>query len=131
MLIFQDDIQNTTNKQSNLIPKTEKNENNKQTESTQDILKCATNKENYNLNFYDVEKQKLKNKVIFTYDVVFELSDVSFSSRWDHYLHIDSDKIHWYNLINSSLIIIITSSIVVYIFMRAVKREIEVYNTVK
>jgi len=102
----------------------------KKTETFQDVLKCSKDKENYNLNFYDVEKQLLRNKIIFTYDVVFELSNVSFSSRWDHYLHLDSDKIHWYNLINSSLIIIIISSVVVYIFMRAVRREIEVYNTV-
>jgi len=95
-----------------------------------DVLKCAKNKENYNLNFYDVKKQTLRNKIIFTYDVIFEKSDVSFSSRWDHYLYLDSDNIHWYNLINSSLVIIIISSVVVYIFLRAVKREIEIYNTV-
>lgn len=113
-------------------PANEKNYNNNdiKADSYQDILKCASSKKDYNLNFYDVEKQVLRNRIIFTYDVVFELSDVSFSSRWDHYLHLDSDKIHWYNLINSSLIIIIISAAVVYVFLRAVKREIEVYNTV-
>jgi len=113
-------------------PANEKNYNNNDVKanSYQDKLKCASSKNDYNLNFYAVDKQDLRNKIIFTYDVVFELSDVSFSSRWDHYLHLDSDKIHWYNLINSTLIIIIISAAVVYVFLRAVKREIEVYNNV-
>ena len=72
----------------------------------------------------------LRNKVIFTYDVVFELSSMSMSSRWDHYLHSDDDNIHWYNLINYFIIILIISGIVVYVFLRSVKREIEIYNTV-
>ena len=96
----------------------------------EDKLNCADSKENYNLNFFDVEKQILRHKMIFTYDVVFELSDISFSSRWDHYLHLDSDKVHWYNIVNSSVIILLISTIVVYVFLGAVKREIEIYNTV-
>lgn len=96
----------------------------------EDQLNCADSKENYNLNFFDVEKQILRHKMIFTYDVVFELSHISFSSRWDHYLHLDSDKIHWYNIVNSSVIILLISAVVVYVFLGAVKREIEIYNTV-
>ena len=97
-----------------------------------DKINCAKKKEDFNSNFYNVEKQKLRNKVIFTYDVVFELSDVSMSSRWDHYLHSDeNDSIHWINLINYFIIIVLISAIVVYVFLRSVKREIEIYNTVK
>lgn len=113
---------------SNKGPKSSNNSAN-ETED-KDLIKCADSKENYNLNFFDNEKQILRNKIIFTYDVVFELSDKSFTSRWDHYLHQDTDKIHWYNLINSSLIIFLISSVIVYIFMRSVNRGIEIYNTV-
>jgi len=91
--------------------------------------KCSTDKENFNKNFR-TEKQKLElGEVLFTYDIVFEYSNVPFSSRWDHYLHIHNDSIHWFSLINSSLIIVIFSAIVLHIFMRALKKDIEIYNT--
>jgi hypothetical protein len=97
---------------------------------SEDKLNCAKNKEDFNYNFYNVEKQRLNNKIIFTYDVVFELSKVSISSRWDHYLHSEDDNIHWYNLINYFIIILMISGIIVYIFLRSVRRDIEIYNTV-
>lgn len=68
--------------------------------------------------------------VVFTYDVIFKPSDTIFTSRWDHYKHITGDKIHWYNLLSSILIILMFAVVVLYIFCRALKRDIEIYNTV-
>jgi len=91
--------------------------------------KCSLNKENFNKNFR-TEKQKLEEgDILFTYDVIFETSNVPFSSRWDHYLHIHNDNIHWFSLINSSLVIVILSFTILHIFMRALKKDIEIYNT--
>jgi hypothetical protein len=69
--------------------------------------------------------------MIFTYDVHFELSQITMTSRWDHYLDLHEDNIHWYNLINYFIIILIISAVIVYIFLRSVKRDIDIYNTVK
>ena len=61
--------------------------------------------------------------------IIYEKSNVAFSSRWDHYLHLQNDNIHWFSLINSALIISILSFILLNIFCRALKRDIDVYNT--
>lgn len=91
--------------------------------------KCGMNKVEIQKNFR-VEKQGLTTgDILFTYDIVYEFSKVKFSSRWDHYLHLQNDNIHWYSLINSSLIILIFSFIVLQIFLRALKRDIDIYNT--
>jgi transmembrane 9 superfamily protein 2/4 len=101
--------------------------------------KCARDKDSYNKNFRDHESQLLYENgnennspydIVFTYDVIFRESKIPFSSRWDHYMHLDNDQIHWFSLLNSGLIILIFSIIVLYIFTRALKRDIEIYNTV-
>jgi transmembrane 9 superfamily protein 2/4 len=68
--------------------------------------------------------------VHYTYDVEFVYTNIPFSSRWDHYMHLQNDDIHWFSLINSGIIILIFSIIVLFIFTRALKRDIEIYNTV-
>jgi transmembrane 9 superfamily protein 2/4 len=101
-------------------------------------LVCAKNPDDYKKNFFDHEKvllYELDNNndfisVPFTYDVLFTESTIPFSSRWDHYKHLENDKIHWFSLVNSGLIILIFSLVVLYIFTRSLKRDIEVYNTV-
>jgi transmembrane 9 superfamily protein 2/4 len=103
---------------------------------SKDDLKCAKDKNTFNDNVRNHEKQYLWDNstqsftVQFTYDVVFREAKVPFSSRWDHYMHLDNDQIHWFSLINSGLIILIFSIIVLYIFTRALKRDIEIYNAV-
>ena len=69
--------------------------------------------------------------VLFTYDVIYTKSEQQFASRWDHYKSSTGDRIHWYNLISSILIIIMFSIVILYIFCRALKRDIEIYNSVK
>ncbi|CAO2834726.1 unnamed protein product [Amaranthus hypochondriacus] len=41
-------------------------------------------------------------KEVFTYDVTFEASDIKWASRWDTYLLINADQIHWFFIINSN-----------------------------
>jgi hypothetical protein len=110
-----------------------KNQNQEKENKNEEVdkLNCAKKKEDFYLNFSKVTRQKLNKEIIFTYDVNFELSEVSMSSRWDHYLDLNEDNIHWYNLINYFVIILIISAIIVYIFLRSVKRDIDIYNTVK
>jgi transmembrane 9 superfamily protein 2/4 len=80
-------------------------------------------------NFHKEKQGLTEGFSLITYDIVFENSKIPFSSRWDHYLHLQNDNIHWYSLINSSLIILIFSFIVLHIFCRALKRDIDIYNT--
>lgn len=71
--------------------------------------------------------QPLNGNMLFTYDVIFVQSNLTMVTRWDHYRNINSE-IHWFGLINSNLIIIIFTFLVIFIFCRALKKEIEIYN---
>lgn len=84
----------------------------------------------YHQNFIK-SKQKIavNEKILFTYDIVYRFSEYKYSTRWEHITKTTDDKIHFYNLINSSLIIVIFSVFVLYIFCRAVRKDIDLYNT--
>lgn len=69
------------------------------------------------------------NSTYLTYDIKFTISRKSakFVSRWDHYLKFNKskDSIHWWSLINSALAISITSFIVMLIFYRVIRKDID------
>ena len=65
--------------------------------------------------------------ITFTYDIIFEKSNLTLVSRWDNYLHLSSD-IHWFGLLNSNLIILIFTFVIIFIFCRSIKHDIDLYN---
>lgn len=73
----------------------------------------------------EVEEGK---EVIFTYDVIFEESPVKWASRWDTYLLMTDDQIHWFSIINSLMIVLFLSGMVAMIMMRTLYRDISKYN---
>ncbi|XP_017697036.1 transmembrane 9 superfamily member 7-like [Phoenix dactylifera] len=66
--------------------------------------------------------------VIFTYDVTFEISQIKWASRWDTYLLMNDDQIHWFSIINSLMIVLFLSGMVAMIMMRTLYRDIAKYN---
>lgn len=48
-------------------------------------------------------------KLLFTYEVVWNSSKVSWASRWDTYLAMNDVNIHWYSIINSIVVIFFLS----------------------
>ena len=73
------------------------------------------------------QKIEPEQNVTFTYDILFEKSNLTLVSRWDNYLHLSSD-IHWFGLLNSNLIILIFTFVIIFIFCRSIKRDIDLYN---
>jgi len=67
-------------------------------------------------------------EVIFTYDVLFRLSDIKWASRWDTYLLMTDDQIHWFSIINSLMIVLFLSGMVAMIMLRTLHRDISKYN---
>lgn len=67
-------------------------------------------------------------EVIFTYDVVFKPSDIRWASRWDTYLVMTNDHIHWFSIINSLMIVLFLSGMVAMIMLRTLHRDISKYN---
>ncbi|CAN1286635.1 Transmembrane 9 superfamily member 7 [Linum perenne] len=66
--------------------------------------------------------------MVFTYDVVFQDSDIKWASRWDTYLLMNDDQIHWFSIINSLMIVLFLSGMVAMIMLRTLYRDIANYN---
>merc|ERR1719473_2613975 len=67
-------------------------------------------------------------EVIYTYDVKWEFSDIKWASRWDLYLYMGDDQIHWFSIINSLAIVLLLTGIVAMIMMRTLRRDFNRYN---
>ena len=69
--------------------------------------------------------------VLYTYDVIWRPSNIHWASRWDIYLSMDNavpDKVHWFSIVNSVLIVLFLSSMIAMILIRNVHRDISHYN---
>ncbi|KAJ8750930.1 hypothetical protein K2173_016111 [Erythroxylum novogranatense] len=69
-----------------------------------------------------------KKDIIFTYDIEFKESDVKWASRWDTYLLMADDQIHWFSIVNSLMIVLFLSGMVAMIMLRTLYRDISKYN---
>ncbi|XP_073055422.1 transmembrane 9 superfamily member 9-like [Primulina eburnea] len=69
-----------------------------------------------------------KQEIIFTYDVAYQESDVKWASRWDTYLLMTDDQIHWFSIVNSLMIVLFLSGMVAMIMLRTLYRDISRYN---
>ena len=92
---------------------------------------CSTDRP---LPFNDImanQEVKAGERVIFTYDVIWEESDIAWASRWDLYLsenHLIPHQVHWYSITNSIMIVLFLSLLVVSILVRNLRRDIDAYN---
>lgn len=67
-------------------------------------------------------------KLFFTYEVEWEMSKISWASRWDTYLAMSDVQIHWFSIINSIVVIFFLSGILTMIMVRTLRRDIAKYN---
>jgi len=77
--------------------------------------------------------QPLKGDVQFTYDVEWEKSDVSFSHRWDVYLHQskhDDTGVHWKAICNALFTVVSLFFIIACVLVRNLKRDFARYEQV-
>jgi transmembrane 9 superfamily protein 2/4 len=78
--------------------------------------------------------QKVENgKMLFTYGVEWRESEIKWASRWDVYLsmnHAVPDKVHWFSIVNSLLIVLFLAFMVAMILVRTLTKEINRYNRV-
>lgn len=66
----------------------------------------------------------------YTYSVHFVASEVPWSLRWDSYLHIYDPKIHWFSLINSSVIVGLLCLMASTVLYRTISKDISRYNAI-
>ncbi len=53
---------------------------------------------------------------------VLQPSDIRWASRWDTYLKMTDDQIHWFSIVNSVMIVLFLSGMVAMIMMRTLNR---------
>jgi hypothetical protein len=51
-------------------------------------------------------------------------SDVQWASRWDVYLRMPRDDIHWFSIFNSTVVLLFLSAMVAVIMIRILKRDV-------
>jgi transmembrane 9 superfamily protein 2/4 len=66
--------------------------------------------------------------VSYTYDLFWIPSSVTWDSRWDYYLKSADDRVHWFSLINSAIVMFLLSAIVFGVFIRTLNHDINRYN---
>ncbi|KAK8520282.1 hypothetical protein V6N12_004234 [Hibiscus sabdariffa] len=74
------------------------------------------------------QEVEANNEIIFTYDVEYQESDVKWASRWDAYLLMNDNQIHWFSIVNSLMIVLFLSGMVAMIMLRTLYRDISRYN---
>jgi transmembrane 9 superfamily protein 2/4 len=60
---------------------------------------------------------------------VWEHSDIAWASRWDLYLYMGDDQVHWFSILNSLVIVLLLSGIVAMIMVRTLRRDLAEYNS--
>ena len=88
---------------------------------------CAKDSKDILENLEKDEQPLEEGNILFTYDVIFEYSDITFASRWDHY-KTTTAGIHWTGIIISEILIIIISVIIVFILCKNLRSDISSYN---
>lgn len=77
-----------------------------------------------------LDTQLTETEVIWTYDVTWKHSSQRWVSRWDVYLQINDDQIHWFSIINSLVVLIFLTGMVAMIMMRILHKDLTRYNEV-
>ena len=68
-------------------------------------------------------------QIVFTYDVKWEQSTITWDSRWDVYLHGNpDDEIHYFSIVNSLMIVLFLTGVVAMIMLRTLRKDISSYN---
>lgn len=78
----------------------------------------------------DIAKQKVDDgvEIVFSYDIVYEPSDILWASRWDTYLTMTDKEVHWFSIINSLMIVLFLTGMIAIIMLRTLRRDISRYN---
>lgn len=64
----------------------------------------------------------------WSYSVEWRPSNVAWAVRWDMYLHVEDPKIHWFSLVNSTVIVLFLVGTVSAILTRALRKDFARYN---
>ena len=88
---------------------------------------CARDEKSILKNLEQEPQPLVEGNILFTYDVVFEYSDITLASRWDHYKTARAG-IHWGGIILSEVLIVVITTIIGFVLCRNLRADISSYN---
>ena len=88
---------------------------------------CAKDEKNILTNLEQQPQPLEEGNILFTYDVIYEYSDITLASRWDHYKTTRAG-IHWTGVIVSEITIVAISIFIISALCKNLKRDINSYN---
>lgn len=106
----------------------------KSEEGLKKVLSTCTNNEHMvKSNIQENQKVDVGEKILYTYDVMWQESDVAWTSRWDVYLKDESSmvsaQVHWYSISNSIFIVLFLSLLIISVLVKNLKKDIASYNS--
>ena len=88
----------------------------------------CVNKANFLLDNFNKPNQPLKaGRILFTYDIIYEYSNINFALRWDHY-KVSKSSIHWTGIVISEILFGISTFLVVFLLKKNLRKDIDSYN---
>lgn len=67
-------------------------------------------------------------KIVYSYDVYWDTSDITWASRWDAYLRMPGGRVHWFSILNSLMVVVVMAGIVAMIMVRTIRRDLQRYE---
>lgn len=67
-------------------------------------------------------------KIVYSYDVYWDTSEITWASRWDAYLRMPGGRVHWFSILNSLMVVIVMAGIVAMIMVRTIRRDLQRYE---
>ena len=89
--------------------------------------KCTST--NFSMEGYHPHAASSEN-LVWSFGIKWERTDNPWQSRWDNYLNVADHEIHWFSIMNSTLIVLFLSAMVAVILMRTLRRDFSKYNRV-
>ena len=75
-----------------------------------------------------VDPSQESQTVIFTYSIDWVPSDIEWTDRWQVYLLMLDNQIHWFSIINSLMIVLFLTGMVAMIMIRTLRADLRKYN---
>ena len=88
---------------------------------------CSQNSKNLFQNANLPNQPLVEGNILFTYDVIYEYSDITLASRWDHYKTTKSG-IHWTGIVITQILVIYITLLIIYILNKNLNLDISSYN---
>ena len=77
-----------------------------------------------------IEVTRDTSSILFTYDIKWERSDIPWASRWDSYMKVKENRIHWFSIVNSLVVLFLLTGVIALVLVRILHKDISKYNSV-